>query len=130
MSARPDPEFSKRKTRKTRREKLGADSLSAKLPSVDKGSYLLEWLFEIGPVESGANGPEPLSWVEINAWKQATGTNATHEELSIIRTMSLEYVGQMHGGEDPKAPDPCRVRAEPHDIEASMKGLLRNRRKK
>lgn len=74
----------------------------------------------MGPVEQGMNGPIPVSWQEINAWKEATGVNATREELIILRNLSSEYVAQYNRSEDPAEPPPVHARNVDHEVVAQQ----------
>jgi hypothetical protein len=79
------------------------------LPGVDHGSQVLEWLHEVGPTEPSANGPIAVTWREINAWKQATETAITREELVMLRKLSGEYVAQYNRSDNPNEPPPNRA---------------------
>lgn len=92
------------------------------MPEIERGGHVIEWLYEVGPISFGANGAEALSWQEINAWKQATGTEVNTEELLLIRSLSLEYVAQLHAGENPSAKDPTA--AKPGTSEARRNAAL------
>ena len=112
LHAAPDPEYHKRKGGKPRRtarfESLQGQP-QAELPGVDHGSQVLEWLHEVGPTGQGMNGPVVISWQEINAWKQATETAITREELVMLRKLSGEYVAQYSRSDNPNEPPPSRA---------------------
>ena len=86
LHAVPDPEYRKKHQnapkRQTRQDQLQQqESNLLALPEIEHGAHIIEWLHGIGVTENGDNGIKPLSWQEINAWKQATETSATREEL-------------------------------------------------
>jgi len=45
-------------------------------------------------MSSTGMGPVPLSWVDIEAWLNATGTKLETWEKLMIKTMSEAYVGE------------------------------------
>lgn len=98
------------------------DAPLAKLPEIKHGGQIIAWLNELGVVEQG----QPLSWQEINAWKQATGTAATTEELLLIRKLSREYAAQYARSDDPYEPAPNRARnIDQAALAAQVKSALR-----
>lgn len=138
LRAVPDPGFRKNKSGKPqprpRLETLKPDSPAAQMPELEGGQHLLEWLHELGVTSSGMNGPIPLLWTEINAWKQATGTAATAEELVILRRMSSEYVSQFNASADPTLPPPNAPRNTDKDalaknLKAGLRRAADNRKK-
>ncbi len=82
------------------------DSALIKMPDPGDAAYLIEFLMEIGPVNSGQSGPIPVSWSDINAWQQATGTILTGQELVQIRELSKLYCSQYHDSMDRNCPAP------------------------
>lgn len=120
----PDPEYRKKHAnapqRKPRQDQLSEhESPLLQLPEIDHGNHIIEWLHEVGPTQ---DGDKPLSWQEINAWKQATGTEATAEELVMIRQLSRVYVAQYHRSDNPDEPPPNR----PRNVDkAALKGRVR-----
>lgn len=105
------------------------DSPMLSLPEVNHGAQILEWLHEVGPVQQGMNGPEPLSWIEINAWKQATGTEITTQELVMLRQLSSAYVQQYNVSDNPQAPPPNAPRGDKVQVAKSLRAGLRAARK-
>lgn len=71
-----------------------------RLPAVGAGDYLVSAFSECGMVHVGANGPQPLPWVEILAYSQATGAVRSRWELSMIRQMSSAYMDGRRAGDD------------------------------
>ena len=76
------------------------------LPEPGDKAYLVEFLMEIGPAGSGFSGPVPISWAEINAWREATGTILTGQELVTLRELSKAYVAQYYDSTDRNCPAP------------------------
>jgi len=117
LHAVPDPEYRKKHQnapkRQTRQEQLEAQESSLlELPDVEHGGHVIQWLHEVGPTQQGMNGPEPLSWQEISAWREATGVEATAEELVMLRNLSRQYASQYHRSDNPEEPAPYKPRAK------------------
>ena len=54
----------------------------------------------------GFNGPEPVTWQELNAWAQLTCSKITPWEASAIIRLSRCYVDQIHRSRSPDCPAP------------------------
>lgn len=94
-----------------------ADALE--MPPLDWGDHLIGWLFEVGPGNDG----KPITWGEIEAWKNMTGTIVAPFEALALRSLSVDYIGELFSA---KSPD----RARPHGNKAvensqSLKNALR-----
>lgn len=70
------------------------------MPPVSAGEYLISALVEIGFVESGANGPTPVSWRELTAYGDATGEVSKPWEFRTLRAMSVAYLDGHSIGRD------------------------------
>ncbi|MBK8916356.1 MAG: hypothetical protein IPM64_17465 [Phycisphaerales bacterium] len=69
-------------------------------------AYLVEYLFEVGPVESGGFGPQPLSHLELLAWQTNMRRWLQPWEISLMRRLSAEWAAQLHKSEDHDCPPP------------------------
>ena len=76
------------------------------MPDIEKGDYLIDYLYEIGTSKSGANGAVPIDWVDIKAWSDLTGVRLTREEALIIKGLSSDFVSQMSRSRNPNEPSP------------------------
>ncbi len=76
------------------------------LPNPGAAGHLSAYLFEAGPVGYGAMGPVPLSWLDIQAWQQATGIDLHAWEAKALRRLSSDYIGQCQLAEEPDCPAP------------------------
>ena len=79
---------------------------SLELPPVDFGAYLVEYLQELGFCSYQGMGATPISFLEIQAWQQATGLVLSPWEVLAIHTLSSDYVGQLRTSENPQTPAP------------------------
>lgn len=68
--------------------------------------YLLQALFTAGPISPSAMGTGPLTWVELQAWNDATGAQCTPWELETIRYLSQVYAAESNRARDPTAAPP------------------------
>lgn len=68
------------------------------IPDLGAARYLLDLLFEVGPVQSTGMGLGPLSWQEIMAFALATNEITEPWELRALRTMSEAYLAELDRG--------------------------------
>lgn len=104
------------------------------MPELEHGQHLLTWLNEIGITGQGYNGPIPLSWQELKAWRDCTGTAATSEEMLMLRQLSVDYIAQYNSSADPNAPPPNAPRnsdkeAVAKSLKAGLRRAAENRKK-
>ena len=85
------------------------DDFEPDMPPLDI-HYLRDYLFEIGPLQTGGMGPAPLSNAEIHAWQDNTGIVLTPWEARMIRRLSMDYLQQYHEADDPTCPAPWHDR--------------------
>lgn len=68
--------------------------------------YLIDYLLEVGPTESGGLGPAPLSHQELLAWQMNMRRFLQPWEISMLRRLSMEWVAQSYAAEEPNCPAP------------------------
>lgn len=78
----------------------------AELPPVEEAGYLIDYLMEVGPVTSGGMSAAAISYSEIAAWSQITGTIISPWDAHMLRYLSRVYVNQYADSKDPRAPAP------------------------
>lgn len=71
------------------------------LPDLSAAQYLLETLFEVGPVQSDGLGVGPLSWLEMKSFADATGGISDPWEFRALRRMSEAYIEGFRQGKNP-----------------------------
>lgn len=80
----------------TRREYNERFGQADKTPEVDipaEGEHLWEWFWHLSERRpSGMNGPQPLSYLDIDAWVRHTGTLLLREETSILLQLDTTYL--------------------------------------
>ena len=80
------------------------DLATTPMPEVTHGEWLLGWLFEAGPLASDGMGARGLSWPELAAWRDCTGTLASPWEMQALRRLSAVYAAAHHAGQEPDCP--------------------------
>ena len=102
------------------------------MPEMTGFPYLVQYLFEAGPVGNNGFGPEPLSWQEIEAWSRLTQTSLDAWEALTIRKLSNDYSAQLTKSADPKckAPDQPELSREQiaDDVEAFFDRMERQQK--
>lgn len=89
-------------------------------------SYLFDYLVKIGIMSYNGMANVPLSWQELNAWMQATGTPLNAWELRVIHKASEVYVNQVELSRKPDAPMPERIiQHDPVKLAKHIKNVLR-----
>lgn len=63
------------------------------MPVIESGQYLIDTWVEIGLSNQDKS---PISWAEINAYKQANNPQLNAQEQNVIRKLSREYCNQYH----------------------------------
>lgn len=105
----------------TRKQKLAADGVEPVYPPLWDEAYLLDILFDAGPVQPGAMGAEPIGYVEINAWQSAHCVQLTPWECGVLRRLSIAYCDSLHASTNPAAAAPGSVEETPEDAEERRK---------
>ena len=69
-------------------------------------SYLVLYLWEMGPVVAGSMSGVPLSFLEIQAWQDCTGIELNAWESRSLRRLSIVYLGESQRATKPDCPMP------------------------
>lgn len=80
------------------------------MPVVLAGEHIIECLFAIGPTLASGLGPCSLTYQEINAYMQSTGTHLQPWEIKILRHLSNAYVSESYKSTDANCPPPWQPR--------------------
>lgn len=83
--------------------------LEVTMPPVDDYQHLVAWFHEIGPVAAGVLGTIPVSYQEMAAWAEMTGTEIDTWEAWAVRRMSEQYCFQAHISESARCPAPFQM---------------------
>lgn len=102
-----------------------------RVPPVALG-YLIEYLFDVGPVSAGGFGPVPLTHQELLAWQINMRRRLQPWEVSMLRRLSAEFAATSHAADDPYMPAPYagpvtaeQKRRTAHRLRDSIRGMAR-----
>jgi hypothetical protein len=59
------------------------------------GLYLVDFLFDIGPVMSYGNGFAEITHMEVAAWQRLSGIELQPWESRMLRMLSLQYLNEL-----------------------------------
>lgn len=121
-----DPQHKRKAPELSRFRQMQEQGREPRLPEVSHG-YLLEFLLEVGPVESGGFGPVPVSHQEIRAWQDNMRRDLAPWEIAIIRRLSNEWLAASQAAEDPEALAPWSGDAPTPAEKRSVAATLRDR---
>ena len=96
----------KQRDRKSRQETLTDRGISPQYPHIEVGEYLIDYLFELGPVMYTGEGIAPVNFGEIESWALLTGTPVSPFDAKALRFLSASFVRQANAAKDPKCPSP------------------------
>jgi hypothetical protein len=101
----------KKKTeRKSRLQAIQDKGKEPDLPDVDVGFYLINYLFDIGPVMPAGMGVDRISQSEIRAWQVNTGIELRPWEVRALRRLSGEYAAEAQRATEHDCPSPLKVK--------------------
>lgn len=76
------------------------------MPEIEAGEYLLEALFEAGPVKSNGFGPAALTVTDAAEYGRVMGTLVEPWEFRLLHLMSAAFLDGYRSGADPLAIQP------------------------
>lgn len=91
----------------SRIEAMGERADDLEYPRCD-AAYVIQYLFDAGPVTFGGMGAAPLSHGEIEAWQRNTGIELTNWESGMLRDLSKVYISMSEEAKRPSCPAPWR----------------------
>lgn len=65
-------------------------------------AQLVEWLMEIGPIETGGMAGTAISWITLDAWCNRTGIDLQPWQSRLLRRLSGDWLAETDRA---KAPD-------------------------
>lgn len=77
------------------------------LPETEGAEYLLDYLFEVGPMNTLGMGPSPITYTDIKHWSEITNTHISPLDAHLLRHLSREYVSQFNASKENNAPAPA-----------------------
>lgn len=97
-------------------------------PSIDAAAYLVDYLFDAGPVLSGGMAITALDHVALRAWQQNTGLVLTPWQVRTLRHLSAEYAAMLTDAKEPDCPSPWQPEIEvldPSEVNKKVQTALR-----
>ena len=77
------------------------------LTEIEAGQYLLDALFEVGPVsQDGMGNWRPISWTDLQAYASLTGAIGERWEMHTVMRMSKAYLKGI-SDKEPLSIPPC-----------------------
>lgn len=96
------------------------------MPALDPALlFIVEILFDAGPVSASSMGASPLSWQEIQAWQRCAGVSLHPWQSRLIRKLSSEYLAESQTADAHDAPPPW-ARETQADQRAAIAKHIRN----
>jgi hypothetical protein len=99
----------KQENSKTRIEILESKKEKGFLPEIEDAEYVIDLLFEIGPVMHSGGGVVPLTFTEMQSWSLITGVFLTAWEALTIRRLSVEFARESTLSKNPERPAPWSI---------------------
>lgn len=99
-----DPPGQDHEDKRPRHQRLGLELDALTWPDIDGLAWVLDGLFEAGPVAAGGWGPSALSWGDLHHWARLTRTALTPEVARLLRQLSQTYVAALQASADPDQP--------------------------
>lgn len=90
----------------SRLQQLVVDGQEPDFPELSGGAYLVEHLWDVGPVLSGGMGAVPLTHEELRAWQSNTGIELQPWEARLLKNLSQDYLAESHRAEKSDCPPP------------------------
>ncbi|MDZ4251206.1 MAG: hypothetical protein U1A72_01355 [Sulfuritalea sp.] len=87
-------------------QRLIDDNQPIEIPPIECGQYLLDFLYEVGPVLNGDMGSAQLTHVELNKWQENIGLCLSPWEVRVLRMLSLDYLIQSQQSTKPECVPP------------------------
>lgn len=74
-------------------ERFNVAHLNQDIEPPEDGEHIWSWFWELSNKRhQGMNGPQPLTYPDINMWSRMTGTILLREEIAILMQMDDAYI--------------------------------------
>lgn len=104
-------------------------------PPID-AHYLVDYLFDAGPVLAGGMAITALDHVALLAWQQNTGIHLNPWQVRTLRHLSGEYAAMLTDANEPDCPSPWQPEIEEPDrsevgkkVQTALRTLMSTRPK-
>jgi hypothetical protein len=96
------------------------------MPPIDSASYLISYLFEIGPTVAAGMGAGPITHEELRAWMDLIGIELQPWEVRFLRRLSRDYLSESHQAEKPDRPAPWQPEDRSQEEREAVARKIRN----
>lgn len=76
------------------------------MPEIESHQYLIDWLFDAGPLMLSSMGNSPLTSQELFAWGK--DIDITPWEVATIKTLSIDYAVTLQNATEKSMPAPYK----------------------
>lgn len=87
-----------KETREQFHKRRNPDSPLLEVPDVGFARYMLDYLFEVGPMA----GEHAVDWAHVRQWQDGTGVDLSEFEFVTLVDMSRTFVGMIHAAKEPE----------------------------
>lgn len=115
----------------SRLQKRLDDDVSIDMPDVEGFETILDYLSELGYVNRGFNGAEPLTYSDVSGWNDATGGFVDQWVIRMLVDLSRDYCYQASISGDKMCKPPHAMEVDDYDLEiiretadAKIRGLF------
>ena len=115
------------KWKTSRRKSAKISAAQRKHPEVKATRLYIDALYQLGVCQSHEYGVSPLSWQEINNWRQAVQVDFSGYELEIIRSLSETYAHWCAKSKTASCRSPleAEIKTNPDDIEKKLRAQFK-----
>jgi len=99
---------------------MAIDDFAPDFPPI-RTPWVIDWLMEVGPTDSGAMGAVPISWSSIGHWQQCMGHDLQPWIARLLRRLSAEFVAETVRAREPDCPPPWAATTSLNRDEVSRK---------
>lgn len=114
---------------------LKKQGIDPERPPLD-APYLVDYLFDAGPVLAGGMSITPLDHVALRAWQQNTGIWLSPWQVRTLRHLSTEYANALADAKEPDCPSPWQPEIDEPDrsevnkkVQTALRTLMSTRPK-
>lgn len=80
-------------TRREQNERFNQAHLTPDVEPPEDGEHIWDWFWHLsGHRHQGMNGPQPLTYQDVDLWSRMTGTKVLREEIAILMRMDTAYL--------------------------------------
>lgn len=101
----------------SRLDKRLDDGISVDMPDIEGFDIIVEYLAELGYVNRGFNGAEPLTYTDVASWDNAIEGFVDRWVISMLVYLSRDYCYQASISSDKLCEPPYVMEVDDHDLQ-------------